>query len=183
MYALYDDIKNSYCTFLSNDLVNTSHRLDWGNMKYSMAIVDVTTLAPSEKLIKLFKYLHNVATEVKLLLGEDAVQPITSNILNGVLIGLTKGRFWKDEKESNRCMFGEGGISQFVLDMKYAIEASGHFITDAVRHEINKTIERALFHFVSVTKIDPKKVLQDDSWYKRTIRKTIEKSKTLNDPI
>jgi len=183
MHALYDDIKDSYCNFLSSDLVNSSHRLDWGNIKYSMAIIDETTLVPSEKLTKLFKYLHSVATQVKFLLGEDTVHPITSTILQRVLVGLTKGRFWKDEKETTRCMFGEGGISQFVLDMKYAVEASGPFITETARTEINKAIERALFHFVSVTRIDPKKVLQDDSWYKRTIKKNIEKSKTLNNPI
>jgi len=187
LHALYKDIKDSYCKFQANDIVNNPLRLDWGNTKYTMAIIDETNLAPSQKLIKLFEYLYSVATEVSKILGKDSVRPITSTILDQVLLGLTQGPFWKDEKNTRQdnkvCMFGEGGISQFVLDMKYTIEASGSFISEKARGAIIGAIERALTHYCLTTGVSPKKVLMDESWYRKAIKVTIETSKTLNNKL
>jgi len=179
---LYVDIKDSYCNFQADDIVNNSHRLDWGNTKYTMAI-DKANLVPSQKLIKLFEYLYSVATEVSMILRKDAVHPITSTILDKVLLGLTQGPFWKEEKNTKLCIFSESGISQFILDMKYTIDASGPFITDIARTAITQAIERALIHYCLATGASPKTVLMDEAWYRNAIQTTLETSRTLNNKI
>jgi len=175
--ALYVDIKESYLKNTSNDIVN--NKLDWGNTKYDMGTVDEGTITPSLKFLKLFDYLHRMAAEVGATLGKDSVQDIISTVLERVLLGLTAGPFWNKESSRTESMFSTGGICQFVLDMKFIIEASANFLTEKAKTEIKTSIERALVHYCLVTNTSPDKVLPEERWYKRAIRSTMATSNTL----
>uniref|UniRef100_A0A6B2KYS5 Exocyst component Exo84 C-terminal domain-containing protein n=1 Tax=Arcella intermedia TaxID=1963864 RepID=A0A6B2KYS5_9EUKA len=177
LHALYVDIQQQYCNYLANDIVNNPLRLDWGNTRYIM-MTEEGAPSPSLKIIKLFEYLFTVASEIQKILGKDDLKAVITSILDRVLLGLSQGPFWKDEKSSTP-MFSAGGISQFVIDMKYAMEASGPFLTNPSKHALTQAIERALVHYCITSKASPKSVFMDDASYKLIMKATLEKFKSL----
>eukprot|EP01126_Amoeba_proteus_P063652 TRINITY_DN8792_c0_g1_i2.p2 TRINITY_DN8792_c0_g1~~TRINITY_DN8792_c0_g1_i2.p2 ORF type:complete len:130 (-),score=34.08 TRINITY_DN8792_c0_g1_i2:268-657(-) len=85
---------------------------------------------------------------------------IVSSILEQVLEGMAKGPFWEREN-SSECMFDTSGFQQFHIDFKYALMASGSFLTDFARDLLIQIRERSTIHYCTSFKISKSEAITE----------------------
>jgi hypothetical protein len=148
---LSEDLRKFYCTFRANDILNNT--LNWNSSNYSHETFDESNASPSQNFIRMFEYLYTLGNDINRLIGPNSVKEIIQDILEQVACGLIDGlhiisninnipldlscgclvgHFWDNEKNRDKSMFGENGIHQLILDMKFCLQAVGNFATAKV---------------------------------------------------
>jgi hypothetical protein len=177
---LSEDLRKFYCTFRANDILNNT--LNWNSSNYSHETFDESNASPSQNFIRMFEYLYTLGNDINRLIGPNSVKEIIQDILEQVACGLIDGlhiisninnipldlscgclvgHFWDNEKNRDKSMFGENGIHQLILDMKFCLQAVGNFATAKTTNALKSVIERSLLHHCLATKVeDPSKFLK-----------------------
>ena len=175
----YTGLCDAFATRRASDIVNG--KLNWPAMEYTADKLDKNTGQPSGKFLKLFDYLAHVMGLVANNLypeeeEEEEAPDIIGRILEEVALSLGEGDFWAFEEEEmeeteekpdgstgksriESKFQKEGGLQQFIIDMRYMREAGGSLITDPAILSINDMIDRAVVAYCRFSKSDPRDVL------------------------
>ena len=80
--------------------------------------------------------------------------------------------FWERHSVSGR--FGEGGLQQLILDMRFFLEASDEFSSTPTEDAINGIMDKAVLMYCKATGKDTN-VLKSDEWFNKRIVITMTK--------
>lgn len=125
--------------------------LCWSNIDYSFRQLDTAQARPSEKLQRLFAQAGALGDAASEHLGPAAARGLISEVLASVLQqDVLNDDFWeKYAPEDSVCGFGNGGVQQFVMDMRFAIAASaGVFAPESpVKEQLSQAVEKAVIAY------------------------------------
>ena len=113
------------------------------------------------------------------MFGEESSQTNLAGLLLEKIINRLiddEGNFWKRVREDPISVFGDQGINQFILDLKFTIEAAGEYLSKDCMKDLVRGIESAT---ESYTKERPDFTPKPDIWFKELIRGHILGAKTL----
>lgn len=148
--------------------------LDWEHSGYPMETIADNSAAPSPNIIRMFEYmLGQLATDISNAIGASEVKDFQTLLFSRIIDEMAIGPFWARESDKEESMFGgEGGLQQFILDMKFAQEASSTFRAPDVPERIKALIDRAILNFCTAKKIfkNIEKILKDEGWEKKVIK-------------
>eukprot|EP01130_Rhizamoeba_saxonica_P013723 TRINITY_DN5894_c1_g1_i1.p1 TRINITY_DN5894_c1_g1~~TRINITY_DN5894_c1_g1_i1.p1 ORF type:complete len:706 (-),score=144.72 TRINITY_DN5894_c1_g1_i1:146-2263(-) len=124
---------------------------------------------PSDNFSKLIsKFLYQLASDGLKILKRKLMISIITEILDHIIISLTEGdEFWKFDETDEECRFGEGGIIQYILDMKFIASASENCLSEQSEQLIKDTINRATTYYETKT---GQKINCEERWYDRRIK-------------
>lgn len=151
--------------------------LDWEHSGYPMETLDSAHAAPSPNIVKVFDYLlGQLSNDITSAIGASEVKDIQTMLFSRIIDEMAIGPFWSREQDKEESMFGgEGGLQQFILDMKFCLEACAPFKAPDVAERIKALIDRAILNYCTAKKIfkNIETILKDEAWEKKVIKAAI----------
>lgn len=155
------DIRTFFIEAKSRDIVHS--RLAWESSQYPEEVIDEDSAEPGQKFIRLFEYLYRLGTDINSIVAQRLVKPILGQIWEqAVMLMSADALFWAAEKETaKKAMMGRGGLQQFVLDMKFCLQASNTYLTEPSKKLLREMHERAVINYCLASNVfDPNTILK-----------------------
>lgn len=169
------EMKQHYAFATARSIV--SEQLDWEHSTYPMEVIDVENAAPSPNVVRVFEYLlGTLSNDITNAIGASEVKEFQTLLFSRIVDEMAIGPFWAREGDKEESMFGgEGGLQQFILDMKFSQEACAPFRAPDILERTKALIDRAILNYCTAKKIfkDVEKILKDDSWEKKVIKNAV----------
>eukprot|EP00026_Physarum_polycephalum_P003723 Phypoly_transcript_03737.p1 GENE.Phypoly_transcript_03737~~Phypoly_transcript_03737.p1 ORF type:complete len:679 (+),score=120.09 Phypoly_transcript_03737:217-2253(+) len=165
--ARYTALRDTYCIQRARDILD--NKMDWSHMEYSKDELDEPE--PSQRFVRLVKYLADLAAQAQTLVGAQSVAPIVARIVAEVAAGMSQGKIW-DRIETNQAI-GFGGLQQLVLDCKFLMVATNNYLIDESVEALQHVIDRAVLAYCTKTGQDPRLVLKPDDWFREGINSAV----------
>lgn len=152
-------------------------QLDWEHTTYPMETIDSENAAPSPNILRTFEYLVDaLGTDISNAIGPNEVTEFQTLLFSRIVDEMAVGPFWTRESDKEESMFGgQGGLQQFILDLKFSQEACAPFRAPDVSERIKALIDRAILNYCTAKKIfkNVEKILNEEAWERKTIKKAI----------
>lgn len=174
------EIRTFFVEAKSRDLVHG--RLAWEAQAYPEDHIDEDTAEPGSKFIRLFEYMYRLGMDINTIIAQRLVRPMLGQIWEqAVFLLSTDPLFWAKEAETaKKAMMGAGGLQQFVLDMKFCLQASSTYITEDAKKTLREMHERGVINYcVSNNVFNPNDVLKPEKWYTSIVKSAMLTLKAL----
>lgn len=123
--------------------------IDWHEKKYGMETLSGgDNSIPSKGFLDFFTFLSKLKPLITSAIGPRSVRAILTNVIEIVAMKITDPKHWEI------ATLGEGGLQQFVLDMKFFTEASSDYIPESSVTKINDCIDNALLIYCKAQEIE-----------------------------
>jgi hypothetical protein len=164
----------------SRDLVHG--RLAWEAQSYPEDLIDEDSAEPGQKFIRLFEYMYRLGTDINSIIAQRLVRPMLGQIWEqGVRLMSADSLFWSKEQDTaKKAMMGLGGLQQFVLDMKFCLQASNTYVTEDAKRILREMHERAVVNYcLSNNVFNPNEILKPEKWYTSIVKSAMLTLKAL----
>jgi uncharacterized protein YqiB (DUF1249 family) len=169
------EMKQHYAFATARSIV--TDQLDWEHTTYPMEMIDNDNAAPSPNVVRVFEYLVSTLTvDITNAIGTSEVKEFQTLLFSRIVDEMGVGPFWARESDKEESMFGgDGGLQQFILDIKFCQEACSPFKATDVPDRLKALIDRAILNYCTVKKIfkNIEKMLKDESWERKVIKRAI----------
>jgi hypothetical protein len=170
------EMKQHYAFATARSIV--CDQLDWEHTTYPMESIDDASAAPSPNVVRVFEYvLGTLSTDITNAIGANEVKELQTLLFSRIVDEMGIGPFWSRESDKEESMFGgEGGLQQFILDMKFCLEACAPFRAPDIADKIKALIDRGILNYCTAKKVfkNLEKILKDDVWEKKVIKAAIQ---------
>lgn len=167
------DILNKYSKLSARNILESA---DWKSARYAFEEILNDNAKPSENISKLFDYLINTfPTQISKFVNKENVKQILNNIINNLVNEMSESPFWN--QDNGDVKFGQGGVQQFILDLKFLKEALADYKSENIAQKIQNMIEHATLNYCTQKQIfkDVQNQLKPESWNKKIINSCLKK--------
>jgi hypothetical protein len=160
--------QKSNCVIVSRVHISPTqpiYRLQWHLQDYSQSGTLPDEAEPAPKFVKFFMYLDELDASLRALSDVATTQQTLAHLVAAVAAALadTTGAFWRS------ATFGSAGIHQFVLDMRFFIEAAGYF-ANCAEPLLARAIEAAMSSYARHND-EP---VRGEQWFEQRVRESVE---------
>eukprot|EP01122_Echinamoeba_exundans_P014955 TRINITY_DN690_c0_g2_i1.p1 TRINITY_DN690_c0_g2~~TRINITY_DN690_c0_g2_i1.p1 ORF type:complete len:932 (+),score=179.78 TRINITY_DN690_c0_g2_i1:156-2798(+) len=173
-------IRTFFVEAKSRDLVHG--RLAWEAQSYPEDHIDEDSAEPGQKFIRLFEYMYRLGTDINSIIAQRLVRPMLGQIWEqAVRLMSADPLFWSKEQDTaKKAMMGLGGLQQFVLDMKFCLQASNTYVTEDAKRILREMHERAVVNYcLSNNVFNPNEILKPEKWYTSIVKSAMLTLKAL----
>uniref|UniRef100_A0A7S3DJE4 Uncharacterized protein n=1 Tax=Palpitomonas bilix TaxID=652834 RepID=A0A7S3DJE4_9EUKA len=137
---------------------------------------------PTHAFQQLVVLLAKLATAVKASISAQACVQVVSSVIEEIgMQMLDEEVFWSSSHGGGSVDdgFGEGGVQQFVLDVRFMLAACAGYVTERASEAFDSLVERALLQYCEETGQDFRTLLRDDKWFQEAIAIALKRMEPL----